>query len=89
MTLKSEAANEPLPPDAEGKVIGSTDDGSSLEVLVVEIDGTKDRQDGSTYHITWSLGPGRRARETNDVLRERGWQRFAQPIPVKLEPGRF
>ena len=43
-------------------MIGRADDGESLECLVVEIDGTTDRPDGSTYHITWSLGPGRRAR---------------------------
>ena len=28
--------------------------------MVVELDGTTDRPDGSTYHITWSLGPGRK-----------------------------
>jgi hypothetical protein len=56
---------------------------------VVELDGTTDRPDGSTYHITWSLGPGREARESNDVLREMGWQRLAAPLPVTLEPARF
>ena len=37
----------------------------------IELDGTTDRPDGSTYHITWSLGPGREAHESNDVLRDR------------------
>ncbi len=41
---------------------------SGVEAMVVAIDGTTDRPDGSTYHITWSLGDGRRARESNDVL---------------------
>ena len=57
--------------------------------MVVSINGTTDRPDGSTYHITWSLGDGRRARESNDVLKERGWDEFDDPVPIKLEPGRF
>ena len=89
VTLKSEAERDPLPNDVEAEVVGHTDDESGVEAMVVAIDGTTARPDGSTYHITWSLGDGRRARESNDVIRERGWQRLDQPIPVKLEPGRF
>ena len=70
-------------------IVGRADDGDSLECLVVEIDGTTDRPDGSTYHITWSLGPGREARESNDVLRDHGWKPIGAPIPVELEPARF
>ena len=71
------------------KIVGRADDSRSLECLVVEIDGTTDRPDGSTYHITWSLGPGRRARESNDVLRDQGWDFLEAPIPVELTPARF
>jgi hypothetical protein len=83
-------ANTPLPrkPDF-ARIVGRADDGDSLECLVVEFDGTTDRPDGSTYHITWSLGPGRKARESNDVLRDRGWNRLDAPIPVELDPARF
>jgi hypothetical protein len=73
----------------EAEVVGRTDDESGVEAMVVAVDGTTDRPDGLTYHITWSLGGGRRARESNDVIRERGWQKLDQPIPVKLQPGRF
>ena len=78
-----------LPDNTGGKVVGRADDGDSLECLVVEIGGTTDRPDGSTYHITWSLGAGRRARESNDVLREQGWEKLGEPIPIALEPKRF
>jgi hypothetical protein len=91
VTLRVGAMPEtPLPnkPNSS-KVVGRADDGKSLECLVVELDGTTDRPDGSTYHITWSLGPGRRARESNDVLRDRGWEHIEAPIPVELEPARF
>ena len=56
---------------------------------MVELDGTTDRPDGSTYHITWSLGAGRKARESNDVLRDQGWEPVAAPVEVTLEPARF
>ena len=79
----------PLPRKPDARIVGRADDGKSLECLVVELDGTTDRPDGSTYHITWSLGPGRKARESNDVLRELGWKPVDAPIPVELEPARF
>jgi hypothetical protein len=90
VTLRVGATPEtPLPREVEAEIAGRADDGDSLECLVVRIDGTIDRPDGSTYHITWSLGPGRRARESNDVLRDRGWTPLEKPIPVQLEPARF
>lgn len=79
----------PLPRKPQARIVGRADDGNSLECLVVELDGTTDRPDGSTYHITWSLGAGRRARESNDVLREQGWEKLGAPIPIALEPKRF
>jgi hypothetical protein len=90
VTLRVGATPEtPLPRRPEARIVGRADDGKSLECLVAELDGTTDRPDGSTYHITWSLGPGRKARESNDVLRERGWQKLSDPIPIELEPARF
>ena len=80
----------PLPAKPESSaVVGRADDDDSLECLVVEMDGSTDRPDGSTYHITWSLGPGRKARESNDLLRDQGWDYLEAPLPVELEPARF
>jgi hypothetical protein len=91
VTLRTGATPEtPLPREVEvARVVGRADDGWGLECLVVEIDGTTDRPDGSTYHITWSLGPTRRARESNDLLRDKGWEPLPVPIDVALEPARF
>jgi len=90
VTLRTGATPEtPLPRKPEARVVGRADDGESLECLVVALDGTTDRPDGSTYHITWSLGPGRKARESNDVLRDQGWEPIDAPIPVELDPARF
>lgn len=87
VTLASKVT-DPLPIAKSGEIVGQVDDGEGLQALVVEIGGTTDRPDGSTYHITWSLdrGRGRRAVQSNDVLRERGWSPIADPIPIKLIP---
>src|SRR5690349_23780411 len=90
VTLRVGATKDtPLPRAVEARAVGRADDGESLECLVVELDGTTDRPDGSTYHITWSLGPGRKARESNDVLRDKGWEPLPAPIDISLEPARF
>jgi hypothetical protein len=54
--------------------------------MVVRIGGTTDRPDGSTYHITWSLRPGRQAKESNDVIARHGWREVHPPVPVTLAP---
>ena len=90
VTLRTGATpSTPLPRKPIARIVGRADDGESLECLVVELDGTTDRPDGSTYHITWSLGPRRQARESNDVLREQGWEHLSAPLDVELEPARF
>ena len=90
VTLRVAATPQtPLPRDAEARIVGRADDGKSLECLVVELDGTTERPDGSIFHITWSLGANRKARESNDVLRDQGWDYIDAPIEVDLEPARF
>ena len=84
-----ERSEEPLPLEVSAEIVGHADDGSGVEAMVVTIDGSTDRPDGSTFHITWSLADGRRARESNDVIRDCGWQRFDDPVPVTVKPARF
>jgi hypothetical protein len=79
----------PLPAESLGEVVGETDDGSGVQALVVRIGGTIDRGDGSVYHITWSLGAGRRAKESNDVIARHGWRPVEPAIPIRLVPGRW
>jgi len=91
VTLQTDAGREPLPDPVDAIIVGKADDGDGLECMVVTIDGTTGRPDGSTFHITWSLdkAKGRQARQSNDLLRERGWDKLDQPVPVKVEPARF
>lgn len=81
----------PVPIATRGLIVGHADDGAGVEALVVEIDGTTDRPDGSTFHITWSLdrARGRKAVESNHVIAARGWEPVPEPISVALLPGRF
>jgi hypothetical protein len=77
------------PSEQHGEIVGRIDDGEGVEALVVSLGGTTDRPDGSTYHITWSLSPGRRAKESNDVIAKLGWTPIELPMPVRLVPARF
>ena len=89
VTLATEAQGRPLPAAVRAAIVGRTDDDAGVEAMVVAIDGTTTRPDGSTFHITWSLGDGRRARESNDVIKARGWEEFAHPVPITLTPARI
>lgn len=83
------AADTAVPEPVSAQAIGHADDGKGVEALVVAIEGETDRPGGSTYHITWSLEPGRKAVESNDVIARCGWQNLAAPLPVRLIPARF
>lgn len=90
VTLKPRVAHDaPLPGEVACEIIGRADDGKGVEAMVVRIDGSTDRPGGGTYHITWSLGEGRRAKESNDVIRDKGWTPFDLPYAVDIEPARF
>ena len=74
-------------PDPATRAVGRADDGEGVEAYVVAIGGDTARPDGGTWHITWSLGQGREARESNDVLAS-GWEAI-DPEPVPLVPARW
>lgn len=75
-----EAVPEPV---GFATVVGRADDGEGVEALIVAIDGSTERPDGGTWHVTWSLGPGREARESNEVIAARGWDPLdGGPLPI-------
>ena len=91
VTLRTNAQRDSLPPPVDASIVGHADDGDSLEAMVVTVDGTTDRPDSSVFHITWSLdkAKGRKARESNDLLKDGDWERIDPPVPVRIEPARF
>lgn len=89
VTLRVEAGSGALPPRCEARIVGRVDDGAGVEAMVVAIDGSTSRPDGGTYHVTWSLAPGRRAKESNDAIARLGWDPLPDAVPLALEPARF
>ena len=83
------AADAALPEESQGEIVGRADDGKGVEAMIVAIGGSTDRPDGSTYHITWSLADGRKAKESNGMLATEKWVRFEKPIPIRLDPAAF
>jgi hypothetical protein len=89
VTLKSGAAPEEDAPAAhQAAVVGVAGDGAGVQAVIVQLNGTTERPDGGTYHITWSLAPGRKAIESNDVLATHDWTPFG-PSPIRLQPASF
>ena len=92
ITLDARArAEDPLPDARSCDIVGSVDDGEGLQAMVVTVNGTTDRPDGSTYHITWSLdrARGREPVESNEVIAQLGWRPLADPVPIRIIPARF
>jgi len=90
VTFKSgDEARDSATPEAvaTAKIVGRADDGEGVEAYVVAIAGDTVRPDGGTWHITWSLGQGREAKESNDVL-AKGWEAI-DAEPVVLIPARW
>jgi hypothetical protein len=83
--------DDPLPHATTAEIVGGINDGKGLQAMVVTIDGSTDRPDGSTYHITWSLdcARGRKAVESNDVIAACGWRPLDNPVPIRITPARF
>jgi hypothetical protein len=90
ITLDSQAdAEGSLPSTRHADIVGEVNDGAGLQAMVVAIDGTTDRPDGGTYHITWSLDRGRNAFESNAVIARRGWRALEEPVSIEVIPARF
>lgn len=90
VTLATGQAEDAAPPaPATGRVVGRADDGSGVEALVVTVDGESSRPGGGVFHVTWSLGEGRRARESNDVITARGWTPIDDDGLFALVPARW
>jgi hypothetical protein len=75
-----------LPTHDRAELIGRADDGDGVEAMVVRLGGNHQRPTGGTYHVTWSLGPGREAVESNDVIAAQGWKPLGDADSVGLEP---
>lgn len=81
---------EPLPGPRYARIVGEADDEAGVQCLVVEIDGSVERWDGSVFHATWSLDERARRQpiESNGVIAWLGWTPV-EPVWMRLLPARF
>jgi len=92
VTLDARAEPDAGPPQmTSAEIVGGINDGEGVQAMVVAIDGSTDRPDGGTYHITWSIdrARGRAAIESNRVIAEHGWRPLDDPVPIRLIPAIF
>jgi 3-hydroxyisobutyrate dehydrogenase-like beta-hydroxyacid dehydrogenase len=82
-------ARTPLPAARSAEIIGVADDEKGVQALVLRIGGTTARGDGGRYHVTWSLASSRQAKESNDVIADRGWQPVDPPVAISVAPARW
>jgi hypothetical protein len=75
-----------MPVPAKIMVVGYATD-ASLEALVVSVNGSTARPDGSVYHITLSLerSAGRKPVDSNRLIASAGWSRVA-PLEIEAFP---
>lgn len=90
ITEKFGVPSDASPPDEPVlvQVVGYIDNGDGVEGFTVEIDGTSDRPDGGTYHITWSIDrdKGYKPFNTNEYT---GDASSMKPITIEVTPKVF
>jgi len=59
--------SEQLPVTTNLVVVADTNDNNGVQCLIVSVNDSLVRPDGSVYHITWSLANGRKPVESNNV----------------------
>ena len=81
-------ANHPLPPEVKAAVVGFVDDGEGVQALIVRINGSTQRPDGGTYHITWSIdrSAGRKPVDSNAVINKLDFEKLVMVVPLQLIP---
>ena len=82
--------DSPAPEAADIRVVGYVK-GEHVETLVVEVNGTTERERGGHYHITWSIDreAGAVPVHSNDLIAEKGFERLVSVIPIKTTPKVF
>lgn len=86
-TVKFGVPKDAVAPDpANLVVVGYVDSGDGIEALVVSVNGETRREDGSVYHITWSLDPtAYKPVDTNKYLKEYGFT-LIDDVPIETFP---
>ena len=76
--------NEYIPDVKEARIVGYASN-NDIECLVVEIEGSYNRPDGSIYHITLSHSPNAKPVDSNALLKSSGFN-FVDPLTISVIP---
>jgi len=82
---------ESLPPDADHVRAIAVAQNDQIQAVIVKVNGTTSRDDGSFYHITVSLDrtAGAKPKDSNDLIRDsRNWIAI-NPFDIEVEPKFF
>ena len=76
-----------IPEDANIVVVGYCNDDDGVECLIVSVNGSKIRPDGSTYHITLSIdrAAGKKPVDSNEAIKNNFCFDIA-PIAIRTVP---
>ena len=76
------------PPVARSVLAIGFAEGETIECWVVSVDGTHERPDKGTFHITASLDPalGAKPVHSNKLLKKGEWIPLEVPIPLEVSP---
>lgn len=77
---------KPAPVAAQVFIVGHVSDGEGVQALIVSVDGSTERSDNGTYHVTYTLGEGRRPVESNNVIKTHQSILLETPIRLETEP---
>lgn len=90
--IKSIDADGLLPKLAEDDlvVVGEASN-DHIQALIVEINGSSRRDDGSVFHITWSLDPttGTKPVHANNLVKNKSTWDYVTPLPISVTPKFF
>lgn len=82
---------ESLPPTATVAKIVATVSNERAQALVVEINGTTERPNGQTFHITvsYAASQGASAKDSNQAIAESPWEPLERPMTIPITPRWF
>jgi hypothetical protein len=79
------ADDKKLPPAPKSvRIIAHVIDETGIECLVVKIDGTVQRDDGNTFHVTLSRNTDRQSVESNNIIKTCQWKRLGKAISLEV-----
>lgn len=79
------AESQPLPPKAKVIVVGYSFN-NNIECVVVSVNGSTQRPDGKTYHITLSHNNKAKPVDSNKLIEDKGYVKYLESLELETIP---